>query len=294
MTGEGFALLAALAYGAAGVTIVRAKPTARGDNGVFLSILVTAVVSCLLWLGWGQVTVASLASPDAVAPIAVFIAAGLFSMVLGRTTMYRATEQIGPVAASLLRRLTPVFALPIGIVFLAEVPAPLTLFGAALVILAVVVYIGKPRQAPSKNAQIGWLIGIGSAGFYALSYVLRSHGLDQLPDAAFGIFIGASAGMLWLLGTAVFGTNRSVRLASMIVDRGKWHWFTALLLSAGQIFQFFALKSASVVVVATLGTLEVFAAAIVGGLLLGGSGSRLQNVWVPACVTFVGTTLLLW
>ena len=110
MGGEGFALLAALGYGLAGVSIVKGKASARGDNGVFLSVVLTAAVSGLLWLGWGQVTVAVLATSAAVEPVAVFIAAGLFSMVLGRTTMYRATEQIGPVAASLLRRLTPVFA----------------------------------------------------------------------------------------------------------------------------------------------------------------------------------------
>ena len=39
MTGEAFAVLAALAYGVAGVAIVQGRPMARGDNGVFLSVL---------------------------------------------------------------------------------------------------------------------------------------------------------------------------------------------------------------------------------------------------------------
>lgn len=48
MTGEGFALLAALGYGLASVTIIKGKAAAQGDNGVFLSVVVTAVVSGLM------------------------------------------------------------------------------------------------------------------------------------------------------------------------------------------------------------------------------------------------------
>lgn len=294
MTGEGFALLAALAYGLAGVTITKGKSTARGDNGVFLSVVLTAAVSGVLWLGWGQVTFAALATVGAVEPVAVFIAAGLFSMVLGRTTMYRATEQIGPVAASLLRRLTPVIALPIGIMFLAEVPGPQTYLGAGLVIAAVMIYIGKPAQDPGEFTRLGWLLGVGSAGFYAVSYVLRSHGLDQLPDAALGTFIGAIAGMTYMTGVAIIGTNPMVRLRNLFMDHGPWHWLTAFTLSAGQISQFFALKSASVVVVATLGSLEVFFTAILGAFLIGGPALCARRIWLPAGVAVAGTALLMW
>lgn len=294
MTGEGFALLAAFAYGLAGVTLVRAKFTARGDNGVFLSVLLTAGVSGILWLGWGQVTVATLASSGAMEPLAVFIAAGLFSMVLGRTSMYRATEQIGPVAASLLRRLTPLFALPIGVIFLAEVPETQTYLGAGLVILAVMIYIGKPARKSGNAITLGWFLGIGSAGFYAVSYGLRSHGLDHLPDAALGTFIGAIAGTMWLLGAALVGANPMVSLQKLFLDRGPWHWLTALLLSTGQIFQFFALKSASVVVVATLGALEVFFSALLGAFLIGGPGLNVTRIWLPACVAVAGTALMMW
>lgn len=294
MGGEGFALLAALAYGLAGVSIVRGKASARGDNGVFLSVVLTAAVSGLLWLGWGQVTVAVLATSAAVEPVAVFIAAGLFSMVLGRTTMYRATEQIGPVAASLLRRLTPVFALPIGVIFLSEIPEGQTILGAGLVIAAVMIYIGKPVPNSGQTIRLGWLLGIGSAASYAVSYVLRSHGLDHLPDAAFGTFMGAMAGLIWLLGLNIIGANPRLRLRKLLLDRGPWHWLTALALSAGQLLQFFALKSASVVVVATLGSLEVFFTALLGAILIGGPGLRAGRIWLPACVAFTGTALLVW
>ncbi|QYX56537.1 DMT family transporter [Roseovarius sp. SCSIO 43702] len=293
MTGEGFALLAALSYGLAGVTIVRGKASARGDNGVFLSVVLTAAVSGALWLGWGQVRLAAVASLDAVEPIAVFLAAGLFSMVLGRTTMYRATEQIGPVAASLLRRLTPVIALPIGVVFLAEFPAAQTYFGAGLVIAGVMLHIGRPARTPGDGPGLGWLLGVGSAAFYAVSYVLRSHGLDQLPDAAFGTFIGALAGLAWMMGAALTRAGGPARLRRLLTDRGPWHWLTAAALSAGQIFQFFALKSAPVVVVATLGSLEVFFTALLGVVLIGAGAVTARRIWLPALLAVAGTVLLM-
>ncbi|MBE0455226.1 MAG: DMT family transporter [Roseovarius sp.] len=294
MSGEGLALLAALFYGLAGVAIIKGKPAARGDNGVFLSVLMTAGVSAALWLFQGQTGLSELGSPDALEPLTVFVAAGLFSMVLGRTTMYRATEQIGPVATSLLRRLSPVFALPLALVFLAEVPRWWTVLGVALVIGAVMLHIGRPTLKPDRSIGIGWLLGIGSAAFYAVSYTLRSHGLDLLPDAALGTFIGALAGLVWLLSAVAVGSERGARLRRLLKDRGPWHLLTAVTLSAGQICQFYALQSAPVVVVATLGSLEVFFAALLSAAIMRGPHMRTGPIWGPAALAALGTALLIW
>ncbi len=102
------------------------------------------------------------------------------------------------------------------------------------------------------------------------------------------------AGVVWMLGAATAGTNRRARWGTLVADRGPWHWLTALALSAGQIFQFFALKSASVVVVATLGALEVFFTALLGAALIGHSATNARRIWLPACVAVAGTALLMW
>lgn len=294
MSGEAFALLAALFYGLAGVTIAKGKPSARGDNGVFLSVLVTAGLSGVLWCVRGQTGVMDLLEPGATAPLAAFIAAGLFSMVLGRTTMYRATERIGPVATSLLRRLTPVIALPIAFVILAEVPGWGTLIGAALVVAAVLLHIGSPDADPAGTHLAGWILGGASAAFYALSYTLRSLGLDQLPDAALGTFVGALAGLIWLQVRAALAPDRRARLHRLFVDCGPWHQLTALALSAGQVCQFFALKSAPVVVVATLGSLEVLFCALLGSAMIGRSQAWSGRIWLPVALAAAGTALLMW
>ncbi|AUH32397.1 DMT family transporter [Paracoccus tegillarcae] len=293
MSGQGFALLAALFYGMAGVTIAKGRSTARGDNGVFLSVLVTACMSGGLWRLQGQTDASDLLASDALIPVAAFIAAGMFSMVMGRTTMYRATEQIGPVATSLLRRLTPVFALPIAFLILAEVPTWGTVLGAALVICAILIHIGRPTLVSKGAVDAGWAMGVASAVFYALSYALRSYGLDRIPDAAMGTFIGALAGLLWMQGAAALGPKPRARLHRLYVDQGRWHWLTAITLSGGQLCQFFALKSTSVVVVATLGSLEVLFTAFLGHALLGRTRIGQARIWLPAGLAAIGTALLM-
>lgn len=293
MTGEVFAVLAAFAYGVAGVTILRGKEAARGDNGVFLSVVGTAGLTCTLWLGWGEIAVRQVLGPESLRAVAVFALAGLCSTVLGRTTMYRATEQIGAVRASLLRRLTPVFALLCAFFLLAEIPDSRTLLGGGVILAGVLFYWQRPKQTADGPAGMGLLLGIGSAFFYALAFTLRSLGLDVLPDAALGTFIGAMVGCIWLLivTTALRGITGG--LGHVLRDHGLWHCATALALSIGQTLQFFALKSAAVSVVAILGTLEIFFSAGLVMVFIGSEPVARLRLATAAAAASLGTAIML-
>ncbi|MCR8726717.1 DMT family transporter [Frigidibacter sp. ROC022] len=293
MTGELLALLAALAYGVAGVAIVRGKATAQGDNGVFLSVLATAVLTFALWLGWGRVPPRELADPAHALPLAVFALAGLFSIAFGRQTMYRATERIGAVRASLLRRLTPVFALPFAYLLLAQLPGARTILGGAVIVAGVLFYRpGSDRTAGDVPAA-GVLLGIASAAFYAAAYTLRRFGMDWLPDAALGACIGALTGCLWFVAGALLRRDRGQALRRLLADRGRWHWLTALSLSIGQTLQFFALKSAAVAVVAVIGTMEVFFSAALVMAMGGVRAVPIARLAPAAALAAIGTALLL-
>jgi len=289
--GIGFAVLAAAAYGFAGVAIAQGKPVARGDNGVYLSALVTALGTGLLWMGFGRVQLARLLDPGSVGTVAIFAAAGVFSTVLGRATLYRATERIGAVRASLLRRLTPVFTLPLALLLLAEVPGPRALVGAAIVLVAVLIYQGGPGREVWDRA--GFWIGIGSAAVYASAYVLRRLGLETLPDPLLGTFIGAIVGCLWFPLAALAGRARGARLRRLLADRGRWQWAAAGALAVGQVCQFAALAAIPAVVVACLGTLEVFFAALLWGLFGHGLSVAPARFAFTLILAAGGTVLLL-
>ena len=282
MIGEALALLGAGAYGLAGLAILRGQVTARGDNGVFLSVVVTAALSFLLWLAAGRVPLHALTGGGARPSLGFFALAGLASIVLGRMTMYRATAQLGAVRASLLRRLTPVFAILFAY----------GLLGGAVILGGVLIYLapatGGARPLPLRPR--GLVIGAASALFYALSYILRRLGLDGLPDAALGTCLGALTGCVWMLAAALW-SGRGVR--TLVLDLGPWHWLAAGALSLGQVLQFFALQSASVAAVSILGALEVVFTALLILLFQPSEPVARGRFLLAAALALTGTAVLM-
>lgn len=288
MTGETLALAAALAYGAAGVAIVRGRASARGDNGVLVSVVLTASFSGALWLGWGRVGLDTLGAGSAAPALAAFVLAGLFSNVLGRTAMYRATERIGAVGAGLLRRLTPVFAIPAAVLLLGEWPALPVLAGGALVLAGVFFYLHTPAGRIAGLPASGILLGAGSALAYALAYAFRGAGLGPLPDPALGAFMGALAACAWFALAALIGRGGGFHAP----DLGPWQLLAALLLSAGQILQFFALGAASVATVAVIGALDVLFSALIVLALRTGEPVALSRLPAALALAAAGTALI--
>ncbi|MEY8840550.1 EamA family transporter [Cribrihabitans sp. XS_ASV171] len=294
MIGEALAVLAALAYGLAGVLIVRGKDSAQGDNGVFLSVVMTAVMSGMLWLGRGSVTVDEIATSGGLRAMGIFAMAGIMANVFGRQSMYRATERIGAVRAGLLRRLTPLFALPCAFVILGEVPDPATLLGAGIVLAGVLVYMRKPAGAApaTPGAGLGLMLGILSALAYALAYSFRGLGLETMPDAAFGTCVGALVGAAWGLATALIGKGARDGWRFITIDRGPRHLQAALALTTGQLLQFFALKHATVLSVSVLGTLEVLFSALFVGLVTRTEPIAILRLVFAVLLAMTGTALL--
>lgn len=292
MSGEILALLAAFSYGLAGVAISKGKGCARGDNGVFLSVVLTAALSFVLWMLWGKTPATALVRHESLSAIAAFVFAGLASTVLGRITMYRATEMTGAVAASLLRRLTPVFALPLGFMVLAQTPDTKTLVGGCLILVGVVHFLCARGCGEGVEHKAGLVLGAGSAFFYATAYTLRSLGLETLPDPALGTLIGAVAGLAWFALRPMVCLQKRQLFWRLFCDHGKWHLLGALMLSIGQVLQFFALQTASVVAVAVLGSLEVLFAAGLGRVLIGPQLHGRARFLVSLALAIGGTALL--
>ena len=292
MTGEALAVLAALCYGLAGVLIVRSKATARGDNGVFLSVVMTAVMSGLLWLGWGTVAFADILTSDGLTALGVFALAGVMANVFGRHSMYRATEIIGAVRAGLLRRLIPLFALPAAFLILDELPGLPTLLGGAIVLSGVLIYMRMPVEQAPAGAGLGIGLGILSALAYALAYSFRGLGLETVPDAALGTCIGAIIGTAWVLIRALLGKGFRKGWRFITVDHGSRSLQTALALTAGQLLQFFALKYTTVLSVSVLGTLEVLFSALFVWWVTKSEPVAIVRLFVASLLVMAGTALL--
>lgn len=292
MSGELIAVASAFFYGLGGVAIAKGRSSAVGDNGVFLSVLMTAGCSFLLWLGWGTARLGAVLDTDALPALGYFALAGVASIVIARTAMYRATALIGAVMASLLRRLIPVFTIPLAFVLLHQIPQARVIWGGAIILAGVIVY-APPRWGQGAGlTRAGMVLGTVSALFYAVSYSLRARGLVEIPDPALGTFIGAAVGVIWLVVSARVRRGSAEALRYLWVDRGPWHCCAAAALSLGQMLQFFALTTAPVSTVAILGTLEVLFAAILGAWVFRSEELSLGRFVSAAGLMIVGTIFI--
>ncbi|SNZ20225.1 EamA family transporter [Cohaesibacter gelatinilyticus] len=287
--GELLAILSAAFYGLAGVTIAKGRHDSKGDNGVFLSVVVTALLSFFLWKGSEATQQNVIAQEIWIVAVMLFAAAGLFSTVLGRITMYRSTELIGSVGASMTRRLIPIFAIPISILLIREWPVSNDLVGGLLIFFGVFVFCARRGQLELSK---GLLLGIASAACYALSYVLRRAGLEDLADPAFATFIGAATGLLVFLGLALVANNPREKLHYMTIDRGIWPLCTATSLAIGQTLQLYALQTASVAIVAFIGSIDILFTTLFAALLMGDKNIRSLRFLLAILFVLAGSAFL--
>lgn len=288
LSGESLALLSALCYGLGGAAIGNGARTAQGDNGVFLSICVTVVVSSLVWLIAGASSLGSLNAPA----LLWFMLGGIASLAVGRWAMYRSIALIGVLRASLYRRLIPVFSVVVGALLLAQFPELPVFAGGALILAAVVWGAGPAGKETTHDTLRGHAIALLAAVAYAVAYGVRSLGLEHLPDPALGTCIGALTGVLWFLGKACLQADRQTALHRLVVDRGPWHWLTALSLSAGQTLQFFALACTDIAVVAILGALDTVFTLLLAGYVLRSVPPAGVRLWLACALCLAGTWLV--
>lgn len=273
--GELYALLSAASFGVAGAAVAKGAPEARGDNGVFLSIILTLMLSFLLWIAFGIDLDALDDKSVLVIGLSYFASAGVLATVLGRLTNFRSIALSGAIRSSVFRRMIPVFSTIFAVVLLSERYAPVSLAGMILILssIGLAMWERTPGSASglwvgsSRQLRIGLLLGAVSAFCYALAYIARKLAMVHLPDAAFGAFVGALTGVIWYLVASSVSTRYRRSLISVFKDAGPWQWLAALGMSFGQILLFFALISAPVAVVAIIGSLEMFVGAYLAAFL---------------------------
>lgn len=293
MTGELIALASAALYALSGVAIARGAAEGRaGDNGTFLSIVFTAALSLALWVTSGEVgLLTDMQTEQLVAAIGLFIAAGVFSTVLGRWALFRSVALGGAVRASVLRRLTPVLAALFALVLLLEIPGWLQLAGMALVLGGTVVLQGA--RAGAGIARPGWVTwGVGTSAFYGLAYVLRKIGLQHMAGPVFGALVGAVTGLAWYLLAAPFNAAARQAILSSIRGCGRWQVVAAAAMALAQIGQFLALARTDVATVAVIGSAETVISIFLAVVVFRSEPLPGATVLMGAAVSTFGVVLL--
>lgn len=268
--GEIFATLAAFCYALGSVAATKnARENGGRGNAVLLSIVLTAVFSGGLWLFMGPALPENGSGPWI--GVGIFLLAGVLATVLGRISFFRSIELAGAIETGLIRRLIPVFATVLAILFLGEtlnaaiaVSFALVFAGVALVVLTsrYEVAAGNGQAAGASGGRnTGRLLAIFSAASYGGSYVLRKLAMRWLPDPLLGAFIGAVAAFAWFAAAVLFRAEYRRHMAALFDRPTGWQLIAAASISLGQMAQFVALSFTTVTAVAIIGTIEMFIAA---------------------------------
>ena len=295
MIGELLALASAVSFGLAGVAIAKGALTSSGASGVLLSVLMTGTLAGLAWAVTGSSVLMNGALP--LTAVGWFAASGLLATVGGRLTMFRAIELAGVIRAATIRRLTPFLSLVLGWLILGELISWVSGSGMALIAASfVLLYIDNRRKledaAPTRTVSRGLAFGAISALLYAVSYVARKFGLIDLPNAYFGVLVGALAAILYYLaGCAVSGGYR--RLVRESLSRpNPWQLAAGFLISIGQITQFAALTHIGVARVAFINSVEIYISALLAVFVFKTEGMPSLPVILATVLATVGVILV--
>lgn len=267
--GELVALFSAACFAASNVTIARGADRRSGDNGAFLSILMTALLAGLAMLLFRPPQGSHAAN---LAGVAWFALSGLLTIFVGRVFLYASVQHLGAVRASAIKRLNPVFSVLLGVMMLGEpvdlsmTTGMLLIFGSFGLLAAEAWRAGGALKAGNAAGQrgkarallnLGYFYGPVSALAYATGYLARKQGLIDMPDPNFGTMIGAMTGAVTFVVTGLFVASYRSALRSTFARWNPWLMAAAVMSSLGQILQFVALNYSTVSRVALITSVEV-------------------------------------
>jgi drug/metabolite transporter (DMT)-like permease len=308
--GELLAVISTLCYGAANLAITRGTPSREGDNGAFVSILITMAMAAAVWLvssasgGWPRMNAEG---------ILWFCIAGVLSIFVGRVFFYVSIQRLGAVRAAAIKRLNPFFAVLLSVLLLGEsfdgsmVVGMLMIFGS----LGVLIWDSLRRQqkkpagpagaagiSAARRSVMGTLVNLGffygpiSALAYAAGNVARKFGVTHLPDPVFGTLLGTIAGtcMFLLMGQFVDSYRRAIR--TVFTRFSPWLYAGGVLGSLGQIIQFFALSHTTISKVALISSMEVFVTIVLSVVLSGAKEKIGATMLLAASLGVLGTVVI--
>jgi len=183
---EFYALIAAFSFGLNAVLVRKGmKETTPVTATIVVAGVQVATLSTLLLLDPPKY--------NSVAMI-LFIVAGAFAAILGRTLNYLSIDRLGVPISTSLTGTNPIFALIIAVLFLGEKISAIKALGTVLVVVGIALMSGSKAERQLSIKDLG--TPLASAFFYACSSVVRKIGLNILPEPVLGSVIGALTSLI--------------------------------------------------------------------------------------------------
>ena len=315
MIGEVFAVLSALFFSSAGITIRRGMRTAY-DDGVFLSTLINMIV----FLGLLPILyVINRLPPLNLIGFLLFALAGLLTTFGGRALHFAAIRKIGPSRAVPFRSSSPLFTIGLAYLFLSERLSTTDLIGTIAIIggiwflsreisersdLAVSRKNFQPdHHSPPGNdtppihrpSLSGILFGIFASISFGAGHFLRKLAMIEVPSPYWGVAIGSLVGFLAIVVQAyIKGEFSQVCRYNLNIKAPPWFFISAgILTTVGQLLCYLAIFYTSVSMAMVLISSEPLGTVMISRLILGTEESLNWRVYLSALIVFGGIAVII-
>lgn len=297
------ALLAAACWAGANTCIARGSSHQGGENGAFLSILLTAFIAGVVWLIGGGTEGQALNMTG----LAWFAAAGALTIFVGRVFFHASVQFMGAVRGSSVKRLVPLFSVVLGVVCLGESLSWSALTGMVLIFagFGVLVWESKQKTAPKgpddaahqgpsrQTLRMGMVYGVVSAGAYATGNMSRKFGLLHISEPAFGAMLGALVGAILFLASAVFLQSYREAVKNTLQKPNPWLLSAGILASAGQLLYFVAIDWSSLSRATLIVSMDVFLTILVALVFFQKREAVNRYAVVAAALGVLGTGVII-
>jgi drug/metabolite transporter (DMT)-like permease len=275
MPGEIYALFGAMLFGSGHIAVRKAQDDGWSSLNVLLSVTIINLVCFLAALGY----IATIGQLPPIHPTAIvfFALGGLFTVLLGRSTLFASIERIGASRAASYRVTSPLATVALAYVALGERLSVGALIGAAIVIFGVLLLTSETRSREMDRETEGRLdrvvlagigLGLASAGCFGTGQVFRKLGLEITSVPVVGTSIGTFVALL-VIGSAAFRGERWREMIAAHRQRVAWPILVAGLTSAlAQYNIFYAYERARVSTASVLGATEPVWTLLAASLLM--------------------------
>ena len=301
--GEALAILSMTMFALTNIAILRGHDGKSRSSGAFLSMIITFLMSTLIWLimvlrnGWPELNATA---------VAWFALGGFLTIYVGRVLLYASIQHLGAIKASAVKRLNPFFSVLLAVLILGERISLPMMIGMFLIVMSFTVLVrqalfvsnqaglgAEKQNAFDRLLNLGYLFGPVSAFAYAAGYIARKQGMIVLPDSALGTMIGAFTGIVFFLITSTFVNSYREDLRKTFSVFNKWFLMAGCLSTFGQIAYFTALNFIGITKIALITSMEVFMTMILSAVVFQSREKLSADIMLAASLGFLGTVFVI-
>jgi drug/metabolite transporter (DMT)-like permease len=301
--GEALAILSMTMFALTNIAILRGHDGKSRSSGAFLSMIITFLMSTLIWLimvlrnGWPELNATA---------VAWFALGGFLTIYVGRVLLYASIQHLGAIKASAVKRLNPFFSVLLAVLILGERISLPMMIGMLLIVMSFTVLVRQAlfvsdqaglatekQNAFDRLLNLGYLFGPVSAFAYAAGYIARKQGMIVLPDSALGTMIGAFTGIVFFLITSRFVNSYREDVRKTFTVFNKWFLMAGCLSTFGQIAYFTALNFIGITKIALITSMEVFMTMILSAVVFQSREKLSADIIIAAGLGFLGTVFVI-